>query len=267
MKPVAFDHDCPVTLEEAARLIARPGARPIAGGQSLGPMLNFRVARPDHLVALAALAGLTGVEDTAQVITLGAATCHAAIEDGRVPDLPGGVLSRIAGGIAYRAVRNRGTIGGSLCHADPGADWLITLTALDASVLTWTPSGGRMIPLAGFVTGAFRTVLAAGEIVQAVHIPRPGPGFGWGYVKACRKPGEFAHAMAALLVDPARGVRRLVIGATGGAPVLLQGVRADPACVGDALAGSGLGRVERRMQAVVAARALAQATNGRVMPA
>lgn len=259
MKPVDFAFDQPATLAQASTMLATEGARAMGGGQSLGPMLNFRVARPARIVALHGLVECQGVEDAGDALTLGASTPHAAIEDGRTPDLPGGILSRIAANIAYRAVRTRGTMGGSLCHADPGADWLCTLGALGALVLTWTPRGGRMVPLSGFVTGAFRTVLQPGEIVQAIRIPRPGADFGWGYVKACRKPGEFAHAMCAVLLDPTHGVRRMVIGATGGPPVVLEGDRADPAAVEGALEGAGLGPVERRMQAVIARRAMEQA--------
>src|SRR5438132_559869 len=183
----------------------------------------------------------------------------AAIADGRTPDIGGGILARIAQGIAYRAVRNLGTIGGSLCHADPAADWLTTLTALGGSVLTWGETGGRSIPLAQFVIGAFRTALASGEIVQAVRVPRPSAPARWGYYKACRKPGEFAHAMAAVLDDPGRGIRRAVIGAVGGPPVVLEGERVTPAAAEDALRDAGLDAIARRMQAIALKRALAEA--------
>ena len=210
MKSAAFALAVPDGIDAAAALLAEPQARPMSGGQSLGPMLNFRAARPATIVPLTGLAALHGIEDTADAITLGAATTHAAIADGRTPDFPGRILARIAQSIAYRAVRNRGTIGGSLCHADPAADWLITLTALNAIILTTT----RAVALDQFVTGPYRTVLAPGEIVRAIRIPRPAPDGLWGYHKLCRKPGEFAHAMAAALLSPS--ARRLVLGATGG---------------------------------------------------
>ncbi len=257
MKAAAFDLVRPETLAEAAALLAGPDCRAMAGGQSLGPMLNLRLARPAMIVPIAHLAELRGVAEDEAAITLGAATTHAEIEDGRTPDLAGGILARIAGGIAYRAVRNRGTIGGSLCHADPAADWACTLTALGASVRTWRPQGGRWIALPDFVTGAFRTVLMADEILQAVRIPRPASGARFGYVKSCRKPGEFAHAMAAVLDDPARGVRRAVIGATGNRPVILEGPAA-PAREAAALAGSGLDTVAVQMELAALRRARAQ---------
>ena len=260
MKPAVFAYERPSSVTDALNMLAEePGARPIAGGQSLGPMLNLRLATPSLLVDISRLDELTETGSDADAIVIGAGVRHAEFEDGKVPSPLPGLFERIALGIAYRAVRNRGTIGGSLAHADPAADWLCTLTALGATVLTWRASGGRSIPLGAFVPAAFRTVLEPGELVQAVRIPRPSKGARWGYYKACRKPGEFAFAMAAVLMDEARGMRRAAIGAVGGPPVLLEGERAVPEAVEAALAGSGLDAVERRQQAVALKRALAQA--------
>jgi len=252
VKAAAFALAVPSGLDEAASLLAGEGCRAMGGGQSLGPMLNLRAARPTTVVTLGSLAALRGVEDVPDAVTLGAATTHAAIADGRTPDLEGRILARIAGGIAYRAVRNRGTIGGSLCHADPAADWLTTLLALGAMVLTTT----RAVTLEAFVTGPYRTILARGEIVRAVRIPRPVAGSGWGYRKLCRKPGEFAHAMAAALRFP-DGAKRLTIGAIGGRPLLLTG--ADATVAGAAEALGFLDPTARRIQLEAVTRALADA--------
>ena len=247
MKAATFTVRRPTDLAAATALLADDAARPMAGGQSLGPMLNLRAARPGLVVPLDRLAALHGAEDTAEAVTLGAATTHAAIADGRTPDIGASILARVAAGIAYRAVRNRGTIGGSLCHADPAADWLTTLTALGAIILTTS----RAIPLDRFVTGPYRTVLASDEIVRAVRIPRPSPVAAWGYHKLCRKPGEFAHAMAACLLDG--DTRRIVIGATGGPPILLTG---DAATVeGASAALTGFPAVERHLHLVAVRRA------------
>ena len=156
-------------------------------------------------------------------------------------------------------MRNRGTIGGSLCHADPAADWVCTLTALDATVLTRR----RAIDMTGFIAGAFRTVLEPGEIVLAVRIPRLSTEARWGYYKACRKPGEFAHAMAAVLIDPSRDLRRAVIGAVGGPPILLQGPEAEPETAARILANAatGLDKVDLHLQIVALKRALAEAAS------
>ncbi len=261
MKPFPFDYARPKDLREAGALLTQSGdgARVIAGGQSLVPMLNFRLARPSKLIAIHHLPELRAVEESADAVTIGACVTHSMIADGRTPDIGARILARIAEGIAYRAVRNRGTIGGSLAHADPAADWLCTLTALGASVLAWQPASRRTIPLAGFLSAPFRTVLSPGEIIEAVRIPRPSKDAQWGYYKACRKPGEFAFAMAAVLLDATRGIRRGVIGAVGGPPVVLDDERAVPEAVDAALVGSGLDAVERRQQAVALKRALAGA--------
>jgi carbon-monoxide dehydrogenase medium subunit len=256
MKPAAFTLEQPTS---AALLMQSPQGRIMAGGQSLGPMLNLRVAQPAHLVAIGQIPEFAAVEDTADAVIIGACVTHAAIADGRVPDIGKGILPAIAQGIAYRAVRNRGTIGGSLCHADPAADWLCTLTALGAAVLTLTANGGRSIALTRFVTGPFRNALEAGEIVQAVRIPKVSQDARWGYYKACRKPGEFAHAMAAVLIDPARNIRRAVIGAVGSAPIVLDGADIGPDTAARALMQSGLDKIGRNMQLAALRRAMEQA--------
>jgi aerobic carbon-monoxide dehydrogenase medium subunit len=221
-------------------------------------MLNLRLARPERIVAVASLPELGGASETPEAMTLGACVTHAAIADGRTPDLAGGILARVAENIAYRAVRNRGTIGGSVCHADPAADWVCVLTALGASVIVAGANATRAVPLTDFITGAFRVALAPGELVRAVRIPRPSGDARWGYYKACRKPGEFAHAMAAVLIDGP--LRRAAIGAVGGPPIVLTGQDAVPASVDAALRDGGLDAIGRHMQAVALRRALERAT-------
>jgi carbon-monoxide dehydrogenase medium subunit len=260
MKPVAFALDRPAVLADVAGMLSQSAdTRIMAGGQSLGPMLNLRLARPEKVLSIADLPELFAVEETEDAVTIGACVTHAAIADGRVPDIGRNILPRIAEGIAYRAVRNRGTIGGSLCHADPAADWLCTLTTLDAAALTISEEGGRAIPLTQFVPGPFRNALRPGEIMQAVRIPRLSTSARWGYFKACRKPGEFAHAMAAFIDDPARTFRRAVIGAVGGAPIVLEGANITPEATERALLQSGLDEVGRAMQLVALRRAMEQA--------
>jgi carbon-monoxide dehydrogenase medium subunit len=258
MKPGAFSLAQPTSLAEALTTLDDPTARIIAGGQSLGPMLNLRLARPSRIVFVAPLQELGGASETLDAITLGACVTHAAIADGRTPDLPGNILARVAENIAYRAVRNRGTIGGSLCHADPAADWVCVLTALGASVIIASAKTTRIVPVANFITGAFRVALNPGELVRAVRIPKPSNNARWGYYKACRKPGEFAHAMAAVLIDGT--LRRAAIGAVGGPPIVLTGSNVVPEAVDAALSNSGLDAIGRHMQAVALGRALDRAT-------
>jgi carbon-monoxide dehydrogenase medium subunit len=256
MKPAPFEHVRAANLADAiSQLGAQDGARVLAGGQSLGPMLNLRLAQPRLLVQVTRLPELCGVAVDNDAVIVGACVTHAAIADGLVPDIGNGVLARVADNIAYRAVRNRGTIGGSLCHADPAADWVTVLTALDATVLLEGPKGKRSLHLADFIQGAFRTALLPGEILLAVRIPRMPSDARWGYEKACRKPGDFAHAMAAVLLHGDK--RRAVIGALGGKPLLLEGE--DATAEGAARALADLDRVQLHMQLAVLRRALEKA--------
>jgi aerobic carbon-monoxide dehydrogenase medium subunit len=221
MKPVDFDYERPATIAEATALLARHGnAKVMAGGQTLGPMLNLRLAQPELIVDIRAIPELTRVADDAAALVLGACTTHAAIEDGRVPDTTRGMLQRVASHIAYRAVRTRGTIGGSLSHADPAADWVSCLTALDATVSISSPRGTRRSALTSFMRGVMDTELAPDEILDAIAVPRLSAAARWGYHKICRKTGEFAEAIGAVVVD--RDRCRIVAGATSGRPVVID---------------------------------------------
>ena len=260
MKPAPFDHARPADMAEAIALLSADtgAARVLAGGQSLGPMLNLRLAQPRLLVQIDRLSELGGVAVDADAVTIGACVTHAAIADGRVPDIGGNILARVAENIAYRAVRNRGTIGGSLCHADPAADWVTVLTALAASVMLQGPDGARTMPISDFVLGAFHTSLASGEILRAVRIPRLPADARWGYVKACRKPGDFAHAMCAVLFTGR--TQRVVVGALGSRPLLLESDAASADGAMRALdAMQGLDRVQRHMHLTTMRRATAEA--------
>jgi aerobic carbon-monoxide dehydrogenase medium subunit len=225
VKARAFDYERPATPQLAIEILGSDeSAKILAGGQSLGPMLNLRLIAPKVLVDVTRIPELVRAEDTGDAIVLGACVTHAAIEDGDVADGTRGVMPRIARGIAYRAVRNFGTIGGSLAHADPSADWLTSLAALGASVLIFGTAGLRTVPVSEFMVGVFETALKPGEIVEAVRIPTLSSHARWGFYKVCRKPGEFAEAMAAVLWDPERDIRRVVIGATGSVLTVIDDV-------------------------------------------
>ena len=222
MKPVAFDHRFPTSLSDAIRGLGVAGTSLVSGNQSLGPMLNLRLARPEALIDLASLDDLRAVEETDTHVRLGARITHAEIEDGEVTDPTGGWLREAAGHIAYRAVRNRGTIGGSLCHADPAADWVIVMTTLGATAIIQGPAGERRIPVEEFITGPYLTALERREILTKVEIAKPGPGARWGYWKYVRQVGDFAKASAAVHIDPSKGIRRCVVGALGRQPLVLS---------------------------------------------
>jgi carbon-monoxide dehydrogenase medium subunit len=223
MKAAAFAYDRPTDVKTALALMARADgtAKIIAGGQSLGPMLNLRLVEPDLIVDISGLSELKSAERRGDELVIGACVTHGDIEDGRIPDVTRGAMQRVASAIAYRAVRNRGTIGGSLSHADPSADWVSALSALGAKVTLRSVAGTRDLLIEEFVTGALESALRPGEIVEAVRVPAMMPSARWGYVKACRKIGEFAHAIAAVLIDPEQATARAVIGALDGAPVVL----------------------------------------------
>ena len=219
MKPVAFEYERVHTVDEALVLLSQSAdARLLAGGQSLGPMLNLRLAQPQLLVDITRIEALVRSEVDEHSVTLGACVSHAAIEDVRVPDATHGYLPRVASGIAYRAVRNRGTIGGSLANADPAADWLSCFTALEAQILVSGPNGQRTSSIDDFVIGAMETTLAASEMIDGVRFPTLSKAARCGYAKISRKPGEFADAIAAIVHDPDNGRCRVVIGATDGVP-------------------------------------------------
>lgn len=247
MKPVAFQYTRPANLASAIEtLCAEPGVKPIAGGQSLGPMLNLRLARPGALLDVSRLPELLSTGETAQSVTLGACVTHAAIEDGRTPEPAAGFIRHVAGGIAYRVIRNKGTLGGSLAHADPAADWLTALTAAGATLtiacrraangaprsifdrLRRQAGEGppaialRKIDIRDFVVGAYTTALQADELLIGVEILKASSSVRWGYDKFCRKVGELADAIGAVMIDPERRYARVVAGSVGGAPLLLE---------------------------------------------
>jgi carbon-monoxide dehydrogenase medium subunit len=223
MKPAPFDYARPSTLADAIALLRSKerSVKLLAGGQSLGPMLNLRLAQPDLLVDITAVPDLRRTGTEGDGLLIGACVTHADIEDGRVPDPTGGALPAVAGAIAYRAVRNRGTIGGSLAHADPAADWVSALAALGADAIVRGPAGQRRLPVEQFMAGVFEPALEPDELLEAIRVPRLSPGRRWGFYKFCRKAGEFAHAIGAVLFDPERAVCRAVIGATESTPIVV----------------------------------------------
>jgi carbon-monoxide dehydrogenase medium subunit len=203
MKPAAFAYARPTDWSEAVELVAA-GARPGAGTQSLGPLLNLRLAQPDTIADLRHLPGYAGVTVADGVVRIGAGTTHAAIEDGAVPGRIGEIMADIARGIAYRPVRNRGTIGGSMAHADPAADWVAVLPALGATIVALGLRGERRIAAARFVKGIFETALDADELLRFVELPVLPAEARWGHWKFCRKVGEFSKATACVLALPDR---------------------------------------------------------------
>lgn len=273
MKAAAFDYHRAESVDHALALLREHAGRAklMSGGQSLGPMLNLRLARPAVVVDISAVPALRQVSEQGGRVRVGAAVTHAEIEDGRYAALRGHPLQRVAGGIAYRAVRNRGTVGGSLAHADPAADWVLAMTALGADIELAGAAGSRSVPAQDFMQGAYATAAGEDELIAAVHVPRGGADARWGYYKFCRKTGEFAEASCAAWFDPASRTARIAVGALDGAPRVLPGLAAAVAAEGPAAASApriaqaleevmqDKDAVHRKLHAAAVARCLAQA--------
>jgi carbon-monoxide dehydrogenase medium subunit len=215
MKAAPFEFVRPKTLQEACVQLADGAASTaaIAGGQSLLPMLNLRAAIVDLVVDISRLDELKAVSVSPAGVYLGALTTHSAIEDDRMPDLFNGLMRRVASNISYRAIRNHGTIGGSVALADPSADWPPCLAALGANVRIAGRDGVRSQTVTDFVRGAYSTSLECGEIIVGFEIPRPDTPIKWGFAKMVRKSGAFANSIA-IAVSHSASVS-VVLGAAG----------------------------------------------------
>lgn len=250
MKSAAFDFAAPGTVADALALLTSPNtyAKVLGGGQSLGPMLNLRLAQPELLVGVTGLPGMSTATLEEGSLLLGAGVTHARIEDGLVPDVTRGLMRYVAANIAYRAIRNRGTLGGSLAHADPAADWISTMMLVGATVLVagHAALAPREVAMQDFMQGPFTTALSDQDILTGIRVPSFSASARWGYYKFCRKTGEFAEAIGAALSDPERGIHRLVIGATDAPPLVIDKAQdliaeADPAAITRLLENAGLG--------------------------
>jgi len=255
VKPVNFDYARPGSVEDALKLLDNPAAKIAAGAQSLGPMLNMRLVQPDLIIDITGIRELQVVEDKGDAISMGACVTHADIEDRRVPDVTCGAMASVASNIAYRAVRNRGTIGGSLTHADPSADWVSMMAVLGASVTLRGPGGSRTLPVEDYMLSSLEADIRPGEMLVSVSVPKLRGSARWGYYKSCRKTGEFAHAIGAFVIDRERGISRAVIGATESKPLLVT----------DASALIGEGKLDReRADGLLEARGMSDAIDRRV---
>jgi carbon-monoxide dehydrogenase medium subunit len=204
--PAAFDYVRASSVEEALELLARHGedAKILAGGHSLLPAMKLRLAQPRVLIDLGRVPGLAGIRPADGRIEIGALTTHAEIEASEFLASSCPLLPETAATIGDVQVRNRGTLGGSLAHADPAADWPAAILALDAEIEAAGPGGRRTIPAAEFFVDLFQTALRPGEILTAVRVRPTGPAVA--YEKFAQKASGFAVAgVAAVLSDgPAR---------------------------------------------------------------
>jgi carbon-monoxide dehydrogenase medium subunit len=214
-RPAEFEYKRPASLDEAIGLLAEDGdTRPLAGGHSLLPMMKLRLAEPAALVDIGRIPGLDGIEVAGEELRIGALATHASVAASELVRERCRVLAATAEGIGDRQVRNRGTIGGSLAHADPGADYPTVVTALGATVVVRGPGGEREVLADDFFTGVFTTALEQGELVTAVRVRGVESA---AYVKHRHPASGYAVAGVAVVLRPEAA--RIVVGGVTGTPV------------------------------------------------
>jgi CO/xanthine dehydrogenase FAD-binding subunit len=202
MKLPPFDYACPATLPEAVQLLASSDdAKAIAGGQSLVPMLAFRLSQPSLLVDLRKLADLRGIRISDKGVTLGAMVRWRDIEDDERLETAHPLLKAAIAHVAHYQIRNRGTVGGSIAHADPAAEMPGIAMTCDAEISVVGKSGARVIQAADFFQGALTTALASDEIIVDIRLPAWPAGRRWGFQEFARRRGDFAMAAAAVFYD------------------------------------------------------------------
>jgi aerobic carbon-monoxide dehydrogenase medium subunit len=233
--PSRFDYLAPASLEEVVEALGeREGAKVMAGGQSLIPVLKLRIASVDTVVDLNGVTGLDGIDQDGEGLRIGALVRHADAERSAALTERYGLLGSTARLVADPLVRNRGTVCGSLAHADPQGDWGSAMLAARASVVARGPSGERTIPIDELFTGPFSTTLSSDEVVTEVRVPDPGPRTGGTYLKLERKVGDFASAAVAVQVTLDNGhVGQVGIGLTGVGATNLRAVAAEDALRGN----------------------------------
>jgi aerobic carbon-monoxide dehydrogenase medium subunit len=227
MKPAPFEYHRPDTLDEALDLLAETGsdAKALAGGQSLVPAMNFRLARPAVLVDLNRVAALayTGKNGDGG-LRIGAMTRQGAAERSDLVARGAPLLFEALPWIAHPQIRNRGTVGGSLAHADPAAELPAVMVALDARFVLRSRAGARTVPAGGFYTGILTTVLRPDELLTEIQIPPRAPGASAAFVEVARRQGDFALVGVAveLVADDAGGCAsaRIALLSVGDGPVL-----------------------------------------------
>jgi aerobic carbon-monoxide dehydrogenase medium subunit len=245
MYPARFNYEAPSSIEQALDLLhAGAGeAKVLAGGQSLVPLLKLRFASPDMLVDINRLPGLDYLrEDSDGSLRVGALCRHATLERSGLLVDHHPTMAAAAPLIADPIVRNRGTLVGSLCHADPQGDWASVVTALGGSVVAQSARGRRSIPIADFVSGPFQNVLASDEIAVEAVIPAAKGTRAGGYLKLERRVGDFATAGVAIAIETSGElVTRAGIGLTGVGGSTIDATQAARALVGRALTQDVIG--------------------------
>jgi carbon-monoxide dehydrogenase medium subunit len=253
MYPKQFEYLAPRTVQEAVSLLSRYGedARVLAGGQSLLPLMKLRMSSPQVLIDINGVAGLSGIREQDGMLVFGALTRHAEIEESALVKARLPIMHDAASVIGDVQVRNWGTIGGALTHADPAGDWSPTLLAVNGSVKCVGPRGERTIAVEELEVGAYTTSLAPDEVVTEVRVPLPSRRSGGAYLKFERKAGDFAVASAAVQVtlDDKKDVCQALIVALGAVGLTAVRAREAEAILTGAPAGD-TGRLQAAVEAV-----------------
>ena len=230
MKPAPFTRHAPKTLDEALKILAQVApqdGRVLAGGQSLVPIMAFRLAKPAHLVDINGVAGLDKIMTEGQVLSIGACVRHAAFHKPVVDSPLGNLLANVVRHIAHYPIRVRGTFCGSLAHADPASEWCLTAATLDATMVAKSARGERQIGAKDFFSGIMSTALAEDELLAEVRLPLLARDAKFGFNEFNRRAGDFA--LAATLVT-----YRLANGKIVDARVGVGGAEASPRRITDA---------------------------------
>jgi CO/xanthine dehydrogenase FAD-binding subunit len=254
MKPAAFDYVVADSIDMAVASLADGGgdAKIIAGGQSLVPMLNFRLLRPSVLIDINRIGDLAFIEEAGKKIRVGALTRHYQLETSPVIARHLPVLASAMTHVAHLAIRNRGTIGGSLSHADPAAELPMMALLLDAELHIASASGKREIAARDFFVGALTVDLARDDIVTEIVLPKLPPKTGWGFEEVARRSGDFALAAAAATLTLSAGVisqARIALTGVGATPV--RAAEAEALLVGQALEPGLINRIIDAVRAAI----------------
>ena len=238
MYPAQFDYHTPGTVKEALDLLGKykDDAKLLAGGHSLLPAMKFRLARPAHVVDLRKVPGLSGIKEEGGMLVIGAMTTHWAVESSPLVKAKCPVLAQTAAQIGDPMVRNMGTIGGSLTHADPAADYPATIIALNAEMVLEGPKGKRTIKVDDFFKSLMTTAVGPDEILTEVRVPVCGPSVGCAYMKFPHPASRFAvvGVAAALTVEGGK-VSKASIGITGAGTKAVRAKGVEAALLGKAL--------------------------------
>ncbi len=254
MIPAAFSYHRPKILTEATALLAQHGeeARVLAGGQSLIPMMKLRLANPEHLVDLAGVAELKGVQHTGNTLVIGAMTTQHELQGTKAVTDAVPLIREASLLVADPQVRYVGTLGGNVANGDPGNDMPAVMICLDGTYRITGSSGARVIKARDFYQGTYATALRAGEIVTAIEVPVPPAGHGWAYEKLKRKVGDYATAAAGVVLT-VRGskVATCAIALSNLADRALLAADAAAAVVGTALDKPALAAAAKAARAIM----------------